>query len=143
MKTTLAERFWEKVDKGGPLFNETPCWVWTACTRKDGYGSILVDRIARLAHRVGYELTHGTIEKGLTLDHLCRNRACVNPAHLEPVEFKENVLRGESFAATNSRKTTCPKGHALAGDNLYQYSYARICRTCKLEQSKRYYNKGK
>ena len=70
------------------------CWEWVGRTGKDGYGSVGAARNSRLAHRVSYEWWMGDIPDGLEIDHLCRNRACVRPDHLEPVTHMENVRRG-------------------------------------------------
>lgn len=114
-------RFWEKVDRGGD------CWEWLAAVRSDGYGTFrLFGRMVR-PHRYAYELLVGPIPDGLHLDHLCRNRTCVNPEHLEPVTLGENVLRGLGPSATNTRKTHCPRGHELAP---YQPGAKRRCRPC-------------
>ncbi len=80
----------------GPLFtvDENGCHVWARCKDKDGYGYFKRNRKAVSAHRYFYELNVGPIQPGLDLDHLCRNRACVNPAHLEPVPHVENARRG-------------------------------------------------
>lgn len=69
----------------------------------------------KLAHRLSYEHFVGPILDGLTIDHLCRDRACVNPAHLEAVTISINVLRGFNPMAINARKTHCPLGHFYAG----------------------------
>jgi len=121
----LADRFWEKVDK-----QPSGCWVWTGSITK-GYGQICV-RTGRpeLAHRVAYQLLRGDIPIGLELDHLCRNRACVNPGHLEVVDNRTNCLRGIGPTAINARMTHCKRGHELNGSNVNVYRGMRFCRAC-------------
>jgi len=120
------KRFWEKVDQSGD------CWEWKATKQPKGYGLFGLEGQSRLAHRVAYELTIGPIPEGLVIDHLCRNRSCVNPAHMEPVTSRENTLRGKTLAAENVKKTHCPKGHPYAGENLYiqPRTGKRFCRAC-------------
>lgn len=84
----------------------------------------------RLLHRAVYWILRGPIPDGMTLDHLCRNRACINPDHLEPVTAAENSRRGEAPSAINSRKTHCPKGHPYASDNLRIWVGKRHCLAC-------------
>lgn len=92
----------------------TECWIWDGPI-VSGYGSVSVKEGNRLtcvmAHRLSYFLKKGSIPSGLELDHLCRNRLCVNPAHLEPVTSRENVLRSGGVASKNAAKTHCPCGH--------------------------------
>lgn len=85
------------------------------------------------AHRVAYELFVGPIPEGLTLDHLCRVRHCVNPLHLEPVTRGENTRRNDSAPSQNARKTHCIRGHALIPENLYPRKYGRQCKLCVRE----------
>ena len=120
---TPEERFWAKVEK-----TET-CWLWTASRSTGSYGRFTNGGHV-YAHRFVYELLIGPIPDGLTLDHLCRVRHCVNPAHLEPVTIRENILRGETRAAANVAKTHCLRGHLLAGANLTKAKGRRSCRTC-------------
>ena len=107
---------------------EGSCWEWPKAKTHDGYGRAAG---GKMAHRVIYELMVYKLPKELTLDHLCRNRACVNPAHLEPVLNRTNILRGEAPPAINSRKTHCIHGHPLSGNNLsYTKEGKRRCREC-------------
>jgi hypothetical protein len=107
------------------------CWAWSRAL-DNGYGRFWLNGRNRLAHAVSYEHFVGPIPDGLQIDHLCRNRSCVRPDHLEAVTLGVNVLRGEGRSATNSRKELCLRGHALSGDNLYVTPRgSRCCRTCQ------------
>jgi len=113
------------------------CWVWRGVPNKAGYGTLKVNGKSVCAHRFGYELLVGLIPADKQLDHLCRNRRCVNPAHLEPVTCRENVLRGETLAARESRQTMCIYGHPLEGDNLgWRADGKRVCRACNRERAR-------
>lgn len=130
--STNVPRFWNRVSIDDP----NGCWLWTGKKCKAGYGDFCAAHKIRVkAHRFAYKNIHGSIPHGLTLDHLCRNRACVNPMHLEPVSIGVNALRGVSPCAVNARKTHCHAGHPLHGmnlrmDNRLGYTQ-RICRQCK------------
>lgn len=122
----VLERFWEKVEK-------TPtCWIWKGGKMIDGYGYFWDGSTMVLAHRLSYEISNGLIPNGLTLDHLCRNRACVNPSHLEPVSLGENVLRGIGLTAQNARQTHCKRGHPLISENISSSRLKRRQRECLL-----------
>ena len=93
------------------------------------------------AHRAFYMLHVGPIGSGLVIDHLCRTPACVNPDHLEPVTPEENTARGNNFLAVNKRKTHCPQGHPLSGENLRIKTnrrgvQGRVCRVCARVQAR-------
>lgn len=109
----------------------TGCWTWQATISGGGYGYVTVDGRQRVAHRVMYELLVGEIPAGTELDHLCRNRSCVNPAHLEPVTHRVNVRRGVGLAARNARATHCGRGHAFDEANTrIRANGSRYCRAC-------------
>jgi len=95
----------------------------------NGYGRATFEDRTQNAHRVAYVLTHGAIAVGLHVDHLCRNRLCCNPAHLDAVTARENLHRSPAMIARVS-KTHCPAGHAYSGSNLRVYASGRQCRTC-------------
>lgn len=127
---SIEERFWVKVDAEGD------CWEWTAYRNPDGYGYFgITSRDVRMAHRWSWEHLVGLIPAGMQIDHMCRNRGCVNPDHLRVVTLVDNVLLGEGPPARNARKTHCPEGHAYAGDNVRVYARpsgtpSRYCRAC-------------
>jgi len=104
----------------------TGCWIWTASRDKHGYGRF----VGTLAHCLAYQHYIGPVPAGLELDHLCRNRGCVNPWHLEPVTHLTNLQRGESWSFQRS-KTHCPVGHLYDEENTLISGGARYCRTCK------------
>lgn len=104
---SVEQRFTEKV-----RVEESGCHQWLASLASPGYGKFSVDGRYHLAHRYAYEIANGPIPKGLTIDHLCRNRGCVNPEHMEPVTIGENVLRSPLFIGHVKRaRTHCPRGH--------------------------------
>lgn len=118
----IEQRFFVKVQ----VDQSTSCWIWKASRDRFGYG--LFDN--RVAHRFGYELIKGKIPKGLELDHLCRNRSCVNPDHLEPVTHIVNIQRGNS-GLKDRIKTHCPHNHEYNKKNTVHTKRGRACRTCK------------
>ena len=135
------ERFLSKVDFSGP------CWLWQAATRK-GYGRFVAEsrtdgsRRVVEAHVWFYEYFCGPVKE--TLDHLCRNHACVRPSHLEEVSMQVNILRGIAPAARNARKTHCIRGHPFDEANTGTPAgrngrVRRRCRTCDRERNRSYY----
>ena len=121
------ESFWNKI-----LFT-IDCWIWQAGTT-DGYGRFN----KKYSHRISYELYNGKIPEGLELDHLCRNRLCVNPNHLEAVTHRVNILRGNGISAKHAKKTHCPQGHEYSGNNLYvKPNGSRGCRECHKTEERR------
>ena len=116
---------------------DSGCWLWRGKLKASGYGLAHFRRWPRIAHRCVYQILVGEIPAGLELDHLCRVRNCVNPAHLEPVTRKENARRG-NVGKLERERTHCPQGHAYAGENLVVRSNGhRDCRECKCESERR------
>ena len=129
----MADRFWPKVHK------TESCWLWTGAKSTAGYGTFNLGRRGAgydLAHRISYRLAHGTIPDGLTLDHLCRVRHCVNPEHLEPVTHRENVMRGAGPKVAISRTGKCARGHDVSAENTQYHRDGRIafCKVCRRDK---------
>lgn len=115
------------------MWNGTPCWLWMGTIdHTTGYGRFWYDNKNGMPHRASYEIYKGEIPDGLTIDHLCSNRICVNPDHLDPCPSGENTLRSpNTLTKINSLKTHCPKGHPYSGENLVEYGGRRYCRICR------------
>lgn len=124
---------------------DTGCWIWIGPPDSHGYGYVkMPDDYRKPAHRHVYETLVGPVDDGLVLDHLCRNRICVNPEHLEPVTHRENVLRGVGASARNAAKTHCVHGHPYTPENTYiNFRGSRECRICRATRAARYAKKGR
>lgn len=132
------DRFWAKVEKTGT------CWLWRGQVTDEGYGITSFGGKNHKAHRISWEMAKGPIPDGLTLDHLCRVRACVNPVHLEPVSASENIRRGTGTHVTNARKTHCVNGHEFSPENTRKDRHGnRVCKACIKANSRRHYEKAR
>ena len=121
--------FWRKVNK------TDTCWLWEGYINSEGYGEYTSKALTtRLAHRIAKALDEG-FTKDMPLDHLCRNRNCVHPDHLEYVTVKVNSARSNT-GLHQTEKTHCPHGHPYDEENTLVYSGKRVCRTCKNERNR-------
>lgn len=142
-KADLSVRIERKIERA-----DSGCWEWRGARCGTGYGNLNVNGRMRQAHRVVYEMVRGPIPDGLHLDHLCRNRGCVNPDHLDLVSSRENTLRSPvALAAINARKTHCPNGHPYDDANTYFWKtktgLKRHCRICNRAQVAAYLSRKK
>lgn len=135
-KTALS-RFIDKID-----IAENGCWNWTAALSPNGYGVLGIDGRTIKAHRFAYEYFVGQIPPELEIDHLCRNRICSNPAHLEPVTHYENLIRGNKRPSSHSNY--CKHGHLYTQDNTYYHPnrVGRECVACRSEQRRKWREKN-
>lgn len=131
-------RFWSHVDRSGE------CWLWLLQRTSEGYGRVRVNGERWFAHRFSYTIAKGPIPPELTIDHLCRTRACVRPDHLEAVTVSVNVLRGQTPQALNLAKTHCQRGHPFddANTRLTGNGRHRVCRACRRQSTQRRYEAG-
>ena len=136
------ERFTEKVQ-----VTDAGCWQWLAYCGENGYGRFYLAGKGWLAHRWSYEHHVGPVPAGLQIDHLCRNRGCVNPEHMEPVTPAENVRRSVGPQAARNRyaaMTHCKRGHAYDETNTRIDSKGgRVCLTCKRAKAREHYEKNR
>lgn len=126
---TPVERFWARVTGAG----DDGCWLWTGHMNPNGYCQFKVDRRLVYVHRWAYEALRGPIPDGLQLDHLCRVRHCVNPAHLEPVSCRVNLQRGERAGD----EFVCRNGHDRASNTYVKPSGHWVCRQCRRDAKRR------
>lgn len=127
----VEERFWAKVNVP---FQPSGCWEWTACVHPNGYGKFAIKREAFWAHRVSYTTLIGPIPDGRELDHMCRNRSCVNPDHLRAVTQQVNQACGYSPITINKRKVLCSRGH---DDWIVVKDGTRVCTICRRENRRK------
>lgn len=135
-------QFWQRVIK--PAMGEPTlgCWKYQGHHSDDGYATYKYNGRMWRVHRLTYTLVIGAIPAGRELDHTCRHRWCVNPYHLEPVTCRENLLRGNTIAAANARKTHCKRGHEFTPENtMIRQGNKRACRTCKREYGRTGYER--
>lgn len=134
---TLLERLFNRVEKD----EITGCWEWTGAKGIDGYGRIGDDKKVKLTHRVAYEIMRGPLHRGQVIDHLCRNRLCVNPDHMEATSQRINTIRGNTADIRKklaAQQTHCINGHEFTKENIYLANNQRYCRICKSIRYKRW-----
>ena len=128
--------FLSRINKHSNIFGEdgkypTECWQWIGHTNSNGYGVIDIFKKKFFAHRISYIKYVGAIPINLQLDHLCRNRKCVNPDHLEAVTQQTNLLRGKTVVAKQAKQTHCINNHEFNDVNTYRYKNKRYCKVCR------------
>lgn len=143
-KKNPSDRFWEKVDKSGD------CWVWLASKNTKGYGKFSSNGVPVMAHRFSWEQVNGEIPRELVVNHLCENKPCVRPDHLELITNAENLRYsgvGQKNAEHHKSKTHCRNGHEYTKETTRQtfrknrISISRRCMVCFIATQERYNNK--
>jgi hypothetical protein len=132
VRALALSRFAQQIEESA-----TGCWEWTGSLTYQGYGQFTIERKNVRTHRLAYELAGGELDETLVLDHLCRNRACCNPAHLEQVDQRTNTLRGVGPSAAFAHRNHCSAGHEYTEQNTRRVGTYRFCRTCDREKARR------
>lgn len=132
------QRFWTKVE-----IVDTNCWEWLGSCAGNGYGQVYMSNKHWKTHRLSYLFYYGYLDSELTIDHLCRNKKCVNPTHLELVTQRINNLRSDNITAINSRKTHCKRGHEFNETNTRIWKGGRFCRKCVRLHGRNHYRKNR
>ncbi|PXH62351.1 HNH endonuclease signature motif containing protein [Klebsiella variicola] len=127
LPASTESRLLSKVEKD----LETGCWIFTGSRLPSGYGILWNGARPTGAHRISFQLYKGEIPAGKEIDHICNNRSCVNPAHLQAISHKENIHKSSTLMGVNARKSHCKRGHPLNGENLHITPLgARQCKEC-------------
>lgn len=121
----MPQRFWNKIS-----VSESGCWEWQAA-KKSGYGYYKSSGKTGRAHRIAYAILVAPIPDSLVCDHLCENKGCVNPNHIEPVTDRINIMRGPAPSSMNAKKTHCIRGHKFEPGSYYSSQGWRDCKKCK------------
>jgi hypothetical protein len=145
--STVAERLWPRFE----LKPDTGCWMWQGADNGKGYGQIWMNGRMRRVHRIAYLLTFGPLPADKQIDHLCRERACLNPEHMQVVSNRENVARGNGPGALAARTNRCKNGHEFTPENTYHYTHSqskgggpgRRCNTCHAATNRAYKQRQK
>lgn len=115
---------------------ESGCWEWQGYKKKSGYGEMSINNKLFIVHRLSYSVFKKPIDENLVIDHICRNRSCINPEHLREVTQKENVLENSlSIQSVNSKKTHCKNGHEFSVENMIYNPTGRECKICRYFRS--------
>lgn len=129
----LLTRLWART-----LITPSGCWEWRGGCDSSDYGRISVDGRMRATHRIGYAiLGPDQLDDDQVLHHLCRNRRCWNPLHLQQVDSRTNTLLGDGPTARHARATQCPQGHDYTEDNTRRARGRRHCRRCSADRKRR------